>query len=159
MGTRTMIVQAASAGILLKFRTIGRLAMQAGANVETVRYYQRRGLLEEPRRPPGGIRRYSEAHARRLRFIRQGQGIGFSLEEVNELLALEDGRHYREAERLGSLKVAAVRERLAQLRQVERALASLVEECNCNTGKVSCPLIAALETEQTTERPRRHRDR
>ncbi len=116
-------------------------------------------MLEEPRRPPGGIRRYSETHARRLRFIRQGQGIGFSLEEVNELLALEDGRHYREAERLGSLKVAAVRERLAQLRQVERALASLVEECNCNTGKVSCPLIAALETEQTTERPRRHRDR
>ena len=139
--------------------TIGRLARQAGVNVETVRYYQRRGLLEEPRRPAGGIRRYSEAHARRLRFIKQAQGLGFSLEEVKDLLALEDGRHCREAERLGSLKLVAVRERLAQLRQVERALASLVEQCRCNTGKVSCPLIAALETEQTTERPRRRRDR
>lgn len=159
MGTRTMIVQAASAGILFEFRTIGRLAMQAGVNAETVRYYQRRGLLEEPRRPPGGIRRYSEAHAHRLRFIKQAQGLGFSLEEVKDLLALEDGRHCSEAERLRSLKLAAVRERLAQLRQVEQALASLVEQCHCNTGTVSCPLIAALETEQTTERPRRRRDR
>ena len=139
--------------------TIGRLARQAGVNVETVRYYQRRGLLEEPRRPPGGIRRYGEAHARRLRFIKQAQGLGFSLEEVKDLLALEDGRHCSEAERLGSLKLGAVRERLAQLRQVERALASLIEQCHCHTGKLSCPLIEALETEHTTERPRKRRDR
>ena len=142
-----------------EFSTIGRLARQAGVNVETVRYYQRRGLLEEPRRPPGGIRRYSEAHARKLRFIKQAQGLGFSLEEVKDLLALEDGRHCHEAERLGSLKLAAVRERLVQLRHVERALAGLVEQCHCNTGTVSCPLIAALETEQTTERARRRHDR
>ena len=138
--------------------TIGRLARQAGVNVETVRYYQRRGLLEEPRRPAGGIRRYGEAHARRLRFIKQAQGLGFSLEEVKDLLALEDGRHCREAERLGSLKLAAVRERLARLRHVERALASLVGQCHCNRGTVSCPLIAALESEPTTERPRNRRD-
>ena len=139
--------------------TIGGLARQAGVNVETVRYYQRRGLLEEPRRPPGGIRRYGEAHARRLRFIKQAQGLGFSLEEVKELLALEDGRHCREAERLGTLKLAAVRERLARLRQVERALANLVGQCHCNSGTVSCPLIAALETEQPNERTRKRRDR
>jgi MerR family mercuric resistance operon transcriptional regulator len=142
-----------------EFHTIGSLARQAGVNVETVRYYQRRGLLEEPRRPPGGIRRYGEAHARRLRFIKQAQGLGFSLEEVKDLLALEDGRHCREAERLGSIKLTAVRERLAQLRQVERALASLLEQCHCNTGKVNCPLIAALETDQATERPGRRRGR
>ncbi|MGC8519044.1 MAG: Hg(II)-responsive transcriptional regulator [Steroidobacteraceae bacterium] len=135
--------------------TIGELARQAGVNVETVRYYQRRGLLEEPRRPPGGIRRYGEAHARRLRFIKQAQGLGFSLEEVKDLLALDDGQHCREAERLGALKLAAVRERLAQLRHVERALASLVKQCHCNTGTVSCPLIAALEREQTNTHPRR----
>lgn len=142
-----------------EFRTIGRLAKQAGVNVETVRYYQRRGLLEEPRRPPGGIRRYSQAHACRLRFIKQAQGLGFSLEEVNDLLALEDGRHCREAERLGAIKLAAVRERLAQLHQVERALASLVEQCHCNTGKVSCPLIAALEAEQAANPVGKRRDR
>ncbi len=73
--------------------TIGALAREAEVNVETVRYYQRRGLLGEPRRPPGGIRLYGEAHAQRLRFIRQAQGLGFSLEEVKELLALEDGRY------------------------------------------------------------------
>jgi MerR family mercuric resistance operon transcriptional regulator len=143
------------------FPTIGRLARQAGVNVETVRYYQRRGLLEEPRRPPGGIRRYSETHARRLRFIKQAQGLGFSLEEVKDLLALEDGRHCREAERLGSLKLAAVRERLTQLHHVERALAGLVKQCHCNTGTVSCPLIAALETEtldpRLSQQQNRHR--
>lgn len=128
--------------------TIGAVAKQAGVNVETVRYYQRRGLVGEPQRPLGGIRRYSQAHVRRLRFIRQGQALGFSLEEVKDLLALEDGKHCSEAERLGSIKLAAVRDRLAQLRRVEHALATLVDQCRCNTGKVRCPLIAALETEQ-----------
>lgn len=128
--------------------TIGALAKQAGVNVETVRYYQRRGLVGEPQRPLGGIRRYSEAHVRRLRFIKQAQVLGFSLEEVKELLALEDGRHCREAERLASMKLAAVRERVGQLRRVEQALATLVARCECNTGKVRCPLIAALETDR-----------
>ena len=127
--------------------TIGALARHAGVHVETVRYYQRRGLVGEPRRPPGGIRRYDDTHARRLRFIRQAQELGFGLEEVKELLALEDGKHCRDAERLGSIKLTAVRERLAQLRRVEKALATLLDQCHCNTGKVNCPLIAALETE------------
>lgn len=130
--------------------TIGRLARQAGVNVETVRYYQRRGLLEEPRRPPGGIRRYREAHARRLRFIKQAQALGFSLEEVKDLLALEDGRHCREAERLAALKLGMVRERMMQLRRVEEVLATLVDRCHCNTGNVHCPLIAALEGDEPT---------
>ena len=124
--------------------TIGTLARQVGVNVETVRYYQRRGLIGEPRRPPGGIRRYGEPHVGRLRFIRQAQELGFSLEEVKELLALEDGQHCREAERLGAIKLAAVRERLGQLRRVERALAALVNQCHSNAGRVRCPLMAAL---------------
>ena len=124
--------------------TIGALARQVGVNVETIRYYQRRGLIGEPGRPPGGIRRYGEAHAERLRFIRQAQELGFSLEEVKELLTLEDGQHCREAERLGAIKLAAVRERLGQLRRVARALAALVNQCHSNAGRVRCPLIAAL---------------
>ncbi|MGH8226993.1 MAG: MerR family transcriptional regulator, partial [Steroidobacteraceae bacterium] len=83
--------------------TIGALARQAAVHVETIRYYQRRGLVGEPDRPPGGIRRYTQNHARRLRFIKQAQALGFSLDEVVGLLALEDGKHCREAERLGSL--------------------------------------------------------
>lgn len=125
--------------------TIGDLAKQAGVNVETIRFYQRRGLLEEPKKPLGGIRRYAQAHVRRIRFIREAQELGFSLDEVAELLALEDGRNCREAERIGSRKLATVRERLAQLKRVEKALATLVDQCHCNTGKVNCPLIDALE--------------
>lgn len=125
--------------------TIGTLAKRAGVHVETIRYYQRRGLVGEPHRPLRGIRRYTQSHARRLRFIREAQALGFSLEEVADLLALEDGRHCREAEQLGSRKLATVRERIAQLRRVEEVLNALVDQCHCNTGKVRCPLIAALE--------------
>lgn len=125
--------------------TIGSLAKATDVHVETIRYYQRRGLMAEPSKPLGGIRRYDEAHARRLRFIKQAQTLGFSLEEVADLLALEDGRHCRDAERLGRKKLATVRERITQLRRVEQALTMLVEQCECNRGEVRCPLIASLE--------------
>lgn len=125
--------------------TIGSLAKAADIHVETIRYYQRRGLIAEPLKPAGGIRRYDEAHARRLRFIKHAQALGFSLDEVADLLALEDGRHCREAARIGANKLEMVRERLAQLRRVEKALAALVAQCRCNTGRVRCPLIASLE--------------
>lgn len=136
--------------------TIGTLAKQAGVNVETIRYYQRRGLVGEPDRPLGGVRRYTEAHARRLRFIKQAQTLGFRLDEVTDLLALDDGRHCREAERLGSRKLAMVRERMAQLRRVERALTALVDQCHCNKGKVRCPLITALENGRYRPSPARN---
>ncbi|MBU6415637.1 MAG: Hg(II)-responsive transcriptional regulator [Xanthomonadaceae bacterium] len=125
--------------------TIGRLAEAADVHVETIRYYQRRGLVAEPAKPLGGIRRYDETHARRLRFIKHAQTLGFSLDEVADLLALDDGRRCREAGRLGANKLTVVRERIAQLRRVERALAALVDQCHCNTGRVHCPLIASLE--------------
>lgn len=127
--------------------TIGNLAKQAGVNVETIRFYQRRGLVTEPQKPLGGIRRYTQAHAQRIRFIKEAQKLGFSLDEVADLLALEDGRHCREAEQLGSSKLATVRERMAQLSRIEKALAALVDQCHCNRGKVRCPLITALEND------------
>lgn len=125
--------------------TIGALSKATDVHVETIRYYQRRGLLEEPVRPPGGIRRYTEAHARRLRFIKHAQALGFSLDEIGDLLALEDGRHCREAESLGSRKLSTVRERIRQLHRIERALAELVASCHGNRDKARCPLINALE--------------
>lgn len=137
--------------------TIGTLAKQADVNVETVRYYQRRGLVGEPERPLGGIRRYTPADVARLRFIKGAQTLGFSLDEVADLLALEDGRHCREAENLGARKLTTVRERIAQLRRVEKALAALIERCQSNSGKVRCPLVAALEDDREgslTERVR-----
>ncbi|BDU22248.1 MerR family transcriptional regulator [Dyella sp. GSA-30] len=125
--------------------TIGSLAKVTEVHIETIRYYQRRGLVAEPAKPLGGIRRYDEAHASRLRFIKHAQTLGFSLDEVVDLLALEDGRHCREAEQLGANKLAMVRERIAQLQRVELALAALIDQCHCNAGQVRCPLIAALE--------------
>ena len=124
--------------------TIGRLAQASGVHVETVRYYQRRGLLREPPRPFGGIRRYSEQDVRRLRFIKQAQAMGFSLEEVANLLTLEDGSHCHEAQALGQQKLKLVHERIQSLRRIELALRSLLADCKENDSPVHCPLIGAL---------------
>ena len=127
-------------------RTIGALARQAGVNVETIRYYQRRGLVPEPVRPVGGIRSYAPEHVQRLRFIKRAQQLGFSLEEVGELLSLEDGLHCHEVEEIAGQKLATVRDRITQLRSIESSLAALIGQCRNNEGKVRCPLIAALES-------------
>ncbi len=124
--------------------TIGAFAKAAGVNVETIRFYQRRGLLAEPERPLGGIRRYGEADVARLRFVKSAQRLGFSLDEIIELLKLEDGTHCREAAALAALRLADVRARQANLRRMERVLSRLVRECGSRGGRVSCPLIDAL---------------
>ena len=124
--------------------TIGMLAKRAGVNVETIRFYQRRGLLAEPARPLQGVRRYTERDAQRVRFIKQGQKLGFSLDELMELLSLEDGQHCREARDIAMKKLVSIRERIEGLRTMERALSGLVDSCSQNTGAVSCPIILAL---------------
>jgi len=124
--------------------TIGALAQAAGVGVETVRYYQRCGLLPEPPRPAGGIRRYGEAHLSQLRFIRHAQELGFTLDEVAELLALDEGRDCEEARRLARTKLVAVRLRLSRLRRIERALVVQIRACELSDGQQRCPLIAAL---------------
>ena len=106
--------------------------------------YQRRGLLTEPARPLGGARHYDEDALRRLKFIRQCQTLGFSLDEVGELLSLDDGRHCAEASALAAHKLEDVRARQARLRRIERALAGLVSQCRHSRGRMRCPLIDAL---------------
>ncbi|MBU6477399.1 MAG: Hg(II)-responsive transcriptional regulator [Xanthomonadaceae bacterium] len=124
--------------------TIGTLAEAVGVNVETVRYYQRRGLLREPVKPYGGIRRYDTVDVNRLRFVKSAQRLGFSLDEVGELLHLEDGTHCQEAGRLAERKLADVRGKLADLARIKVALSGLVKACHARKGNVSCPLIASL---------------
>lgn len=126
--------------------TIGTLARNAGVNVETVRYYQRRGLLAEPARPLRGVRRYGEDALRRLGFIHQCQTLGFSLDEVGELLSLDDGCHCAEASALAAHKLEDVRARLARLCRIERALAGLVSQCRRSRGRMRCPLIDVLSS-------------
>lgn len=125
--------------------TIGALAKAAGVNVETIRFYQRKGLLPEPARAYGSIRRYSQMDFSRLRFIKSAQRLGFSLEEIAQLLRLEDGAHCHEARTLAEEKLADVRARLADLHKIESALAQLVRDCRSARATVACPLIGALQ--------------
>lgn len=125
--------------------TIGALAEAARVNVETIRFYQRKGLMREPDRPLGGIRRYGEADLARVRFIKSAQRLGFSLDEIADLLKLEDGSHCTEAREQAEHKLADVRARLADLQRIEGALQGLVERCCATSGRVMCPLIAALQ--------------
>ncbi len=125
--------------------TIGVLAEAAGVNVETIRFYQRKCLMQEPDRPPGGIRRYGEPDLSRVRFINSAQRLGFSLDEIADLLKLEDGSHCTEAREQAERKLASVRARLADLHRIEIALQELVERCCAASGQVQCPLIAALQ--------------
>lgn len=116
-------------------------------NVETIRFYQRRGLLSEPERPMGSIRRYADADLARVRFIKAGQRLGFSLDEIAELLKLEDGSHCSAARAQAELKLRDVRIKLADLQRIEHALQGLIERCDSVRGKIRCPLIAALQEE------------
>ena len=124
--------------------TIGRVARAAGVNVETVRYYQRCGLVTEPPRPPGGVRRYSSETVARLQFIKRAQELGFALAEIRRLLALGDPQTCGKARALAAEKLALVRGRLADLERMGSALQALIERCDAARGKVSCPIIESL---------------
>lgn len=135
--------------------TIGGVAKAVGVGVEAIRYYQRRGLLPEPERPPGRVRRYGPRDVQRLQFIKAAQKLGFSLDEVAVLLQLDDGTRCAQAQQLAALKLEAVRDRLDALRKIEQALVTLVGSCERRRGNVACPLILALSTQQAaTDLPR-----
>ena len=126
--------------------TIGRLAKAAGVHVETIRYYQRRGLVEEPTKPLGGQRRYSDSVIAVLGFIRRAQQLGFSLEEVKGLLAISDGRSCGEARAIAERKQDVLRIRIEQLTSMANQLEALIEACRNNKARRKCPVIVALET-------------
>ena len=129
---------------MLREMTIGELARAAKVNVETVRYYHRRGLLPAPERPAGGIRRYPPEALSRLRFVKRSQALGFSLDDVDALLSLDDGQTCSAARGIGENKLADIRQRIRDLRTLERALKTLVDRCGVTKGRIKCPLIEAL---------------
>ena len=124
--------------------TIGRLAAAAGVNVETVRYYERRGLISQPARAMGGYRRYGGGHVHRIRFIKRAQDLGFTLEEIESLLKLEDGTDRRSIRRIAAARLKDTRRRIADLRRIERALSHLLHECETHAKSPRCPIIAAI---------------
>ena len=123
--------------------TIGELAKAAGVHVETVRYYQRRGLVDEPEREHGTVRRYDENAVRRLRFVRRAQELGFTLEEIKGLIQLGETPNCRGARDLAARKLELVNARLSDLRRMQEALRRLVAQCN-TSHKRSCPVIDSL---------------
>lgn len=127
-----------------KILTIGQVAVKAGVHVETVRYYQRIGLISEPTRPARGVRRYDQTIIERLTFVKRSQALGFSLDEVRQLLALDDGQSCRETRRLAEQKLAGIEQRIADLVQMRKTLKNLVVECASGKRPRSCPIIASL---------------
>jgi MerR family mercuric resistance operon transcriptional regulator len=123
--------------------TIGRLAEAGGVGVETIRYYQRRGLLNEPERF-GAIRRYGDPDVRRLRFIRSAQTAGFTLEQIGELLALDATDDRARARALATERLAALDAKIAELDAARKSLRKLAQECGSG-GAGPCPIIAAFE--------------
>jgi MerR family mercuric resistance operon transcriptional regulator len=126
--------------------TIGKLAERAGVNVETIRYYQRCGLLDEPERPLGGYRRYPAEIAKRVRFIKRAQALGFTLKEVAELLRLDAARACAETRELAVHKLALIEEKLDELEAMRTGLAALVAKCGRRGGR-ACPIIQVLVTD------------
>ena len=129
--------------------TIAGLAREGDVGVETVRYYQRRGLLDTPDRPggsggSGGIRRYAIEDVRRLRFIRSAQAAGFMLEQIGELLALDATDDRARARELANERIAALDAKIQELERVRASLRQLATECGSGSAG-PCPILQAFD--------------
>ena len=134
--------------------SIGALSKDTGVNIETIRYYERIGVMPAPERSVGGFRRYRQDHLKRLNFVRRGRELGFSLADLRGLLRLVDGHAYTCAQvrALTLQHLAETRRKIADLRRVEHVMAEMAAKC---TGRrvPNCPVIDALfETRQTSQR-------
>ncbi len=135
--------------------TIAALARAGGVGVETVRYYQRRGLMAEPPRPEGpglggGVRRYGEEDVRRLRFIKSAQTAGFTLEEIGELIALDATYERPRARQMAQARIAALDAKIAELTAARAALSRLAADC-ASGDRGPCPIIAAFEPSKAAQ--------
>src|SRR5712691_9846573 len=137
--------------------TIGALAKRAGVGVETVRFYERRGLVRRPARPGTGYRSYPEEAVGRIRFIRNAQALGFSLQEIKELLALRmtTGTSCAAVRSRAAAKVADVKRRMADMERIRNALEKLVAACPGRGALASCTILDALDSSQIRVRENR----
>jgi MerR family mercuric resistance operon transcriptional regulator len=123
--------------------TIAKLAAAGGVGVETVRFYQRKNLLQTPSRE-SGVRRYGTEDLRQLRFIRQAQAAGFTLEEIRELMALDSSEDRERARELASARIKALDGRIAELKRARDSLRRLARECG-HGSKGPCPILASFD--------------
>lgn len=127
--------------------SIGQVAQQAGVGVETVRYYERRGLLEEPVRKPSGYRQYDDQAVAALRFIRRAKELGFTLKEIKSLLALrlDSSASRADVRAVAKAKVADIDGRIADLQRMRDALQLLVKRCKGHGSAGGCPILVAMQ--------------
>jgi len=131
--------------------SIGQLARHAGVAIDTVRYYERNGLLHPANRLASGYRRYSESELKRLRFIRRAKVLGFSLDEVRELLELGSQDSVAGIRQAAQAKLADLDRRLAELERIRQGLRELVEACPGHGRADACPILAALNQQEDTQ--------
>jgi MerR family mercuric resistance operon transcriptional regulator len=124
---------------------IGKLAEAAGVNIETIRYYQRRGLLDEPPKPLAGYRCYQ---VKRLRFIKRAQALGFTLDEVGALLTLDGASSCSETRALAVRKLALIEQKMADLAAMQQVLGALVRQCDVSDGGADCSLSRRAATDR-----------
>lgn len=134
--------------------TIGRLAAAAGVGVETIRYYQRRELLPIPSSPAGGRRKYSVVALQQIAFIKRAQDLGFTLDEIKELMRMRDGSRCRDGRDFARRKIVELQVRVSELERMLASLDALVERCNANRG-APCPFIEALNNGSSASASRR----
>jgi len=132
--------------------TIGKLARQANVTIETIRYYQRKGLLEEPAKPAAGYRQYPVEAISRIRFIKRAQLCGFALKEILELLAM-DGGHCTDVREMAEQKRQQIDDQIKDLTALRNVLDGLVKGCQANPSTEHCSLIDTLSTESSTNQP------
>jgi Hg(II)-responsive transcriptional regulator len=132
---------------MMEMFSIGQVARRAGVGVETIRYYEREGLLEEPPRRASGYRQYSEDVVKRIRFIKRAQQLGFSLKEITELLLLRvDGQtSCEEVKERTKAKVVEVERKLVELQRMRRALLQVAALCTGKGPASACPMLEALD--------------
>jgi len=127
--------------------TIGKLAKRVNLNIETIRYYERKGLIPKPRRRESGYREYSDETTKRILFIKHAKDLGFSLKEINELLSLklDPGTSCSDVRKKAEIKIEDIEGKIKTLRKMKKALLKLTTICS-GSGPVSeCPILEALE--------------
>lgn len=129
---------------------IGQVAQRAGVGVETVRFYERQGLIDEPPRSTSGYRQYPEDTVTKLRFIKRAKDLGFSLSEVNEMISLrlDSTASASQVRSRAEAKIADIEEKLRDLQRVREALQDLVQSCDGASSTAACPILIALDDEE-----------
>lgn len=130
----------------MKLMRIGEFAKRSGVGIETIRYYERQGLLAEPKRKPSGYRQYNEAVVGRLQFIRRAKELGFTLGEIKELLGLwvDTNTRCTHVRQRAAKKITDIEEKIHSLQRIKRSLQKLMKQCESRNSVADCPLLEGL---------------